>query len=343
MPAFLHDIELTQPWFLLAALLAVPALLLARRAAGRVVFSSLAALPARGASWRTRLDWLPDILIAAAVIALAVALAGPRAGQKDARVRREGIAIAMVVDISGSMQALDLSEGGVEQTRLDAVKKVFERFVLGGKGLPGRADDAIGLVSFARYADTRSPLTLDHANLITAARSLELVTDRNEDGTAIGDGLALAVERLRESPARSRIAILLTDGVSNAGVQSPLGAAELAREQGVKVYAIGAGTTGMAAVRVQTGLGSELVQVPVEIDEETMRQIADKTGGAYFRATNAEGLADIYQRIDKLERTEITETRFLEYRELYGAFVAVGLALVALAFVLRGSVLRRLP
>jgi Ca-activated chloride channel family protein len=337
------NVELTQPWFLLAALLAVPALLLARRAAGRVVFSSLAALPARGASWRTRLDWLPDILIAAAVLAMAVALAGPRAGQKDARVRREGIAIAMVVDTSSSMQALDMSEGGVERNRLEAVKQVFERFVLGGDGLAGRPDDAIGLVSFARYADTRSPLTLDHANLITAARNLALVSDRNEDGTAIGDGLALAVERLRESPARSRIAILLTDGVSNAGVQSPIGAAELAREQGVKIYAIGAGTNGMAPVRIDTPFGSQLRAMPVEIDEDMMRQIAERTGGTYFRATDAAGLADIYKRIDQLERTELVETRFLEYHELYGIFVAAGLALAAIGFLLRGSLLRRLP
>jgi Ca-activated chloride channel family protein len=339
----LHDIELTQPWFLLASLLAIPALLLARRAAGRVVFSSLAVLPARGASWRTRLDWLPDILIAVAVLALAVALAGPRAGQKDARVRREGIAIAMVIDTSSSMSALDLSEGGVEQDRLEAVKKVFTRFVLGGGKLAGRPDDAIGLVSFARYADTRSPLTLDHANLITAARSLEITRERDEDGTAIGDGLALAVERLRESPVRSRIAIVLTDGVNNAGVQAPLAAADLAREQGIKVYTIGAGTNGMAPVRVDTGFGSQLTAMPVEIDEELLRQIAERTGGAYFRATDAAGLDEVYRRIDKLERSEIVETRFLEYHELYGWLVGIGLGVATLAFVLRGSIFRRLP
>src|SRR5262245_44029486 len=173
----LQDIELTQPWFLLTALLAIPALLLARRAAGRVVFSSLSVLPARGATWRTRLDWLPDIFIAVAVLALAVALAGPRAGQKDSRIRREGIATAMAIDTSGSMAALDMSEKGVERDRLDAIKQVFERFVLGGAKLAGRPDDAIGLVSFARYADNRSPLTLDHTNLVTAARSLEITRD----------------------------------------------------------------------------------------------------------------------------------------------------------------------
>jgi len=339
----LHDVDLTRPWFLLAALAAIPALFLSRRAAGRVVFSSLGALPARGASWRTRLDWLPDTLIAAAVIALAVALAGPHAGDDSSRVRREGIAIAMVVDTSGSMAALDLSEKGVEQTRLDAVQKVFERFVLGGGGLDGRPDDAIGLVSFARYADTRSPLTLDHANLLTAARNLEIVTEESEDGTAIGDGLALAVERLRESPARSKVAILLTDGVNNAGFQSPAGAAELARESGVKVYAVGAGTNGLAPIRIDRGFGSQLAQVPVQIDEQLLRDLAERTGGAYFRATDAAGLEKVYEQIDRLERTEITEERFLVYNEYYGLFVAIGLGLAALAFLLRGSLLRRLP
>jgi len=335
-----HDIELTRPWLLLAALAAVPVLILARRAAGRVVFSSLGALPAaaRG-SWRTRFDWIPDILLATAVIAMAVGLAGPRAGERDARVRREGIAIAMVVDISGSMAALDLAEKGVEQTRLDAVKKVFERFVLGGAGLAGRPDDAVGLVSFAGYADTRSPLTLDHDNLIAAARGLELVRDRREDGTAIGDGLALAVERLREAPARSKVAILLTDGVNTAGKQAPLAAAADAAEHHIKVYTVGAGTNGTAPMR----FGGELVAVPVEIDEPLLQQIAERTGGAYFRATDAGGLAEVYKEIDRLERSELTEVRFLEYHEHYWIPLAAGLALATLALLLRASVLRRLP
>jgi len=338
-----RDLELTRPWLLLAALAAIPVLILARRAAGRVVFSSLEALPAGGASWRTRLDWLPDILLATAVIALAVALAGPRAGERDSRVRREGIAIAMVIDTSGSMAALDLAEKGVEQTRLDAVKKVFERFVAGGDGLGGRSDDAIGLVSFARYADTRSPLTLDHNNLIAAARSLELVRDRSEDGTSIGDGLALAVERLREAEVRSKVAIVLTDGVNTGGKQSPLEAAADAAEHHIKVYTIGAGTNGVAPIRIETPVGSELRGVEVEIDEPLLQQIAERTGGAYFRATDAGGLAEVYKEIDRLERTELNEIRFLEYHEYYVMALAAGLGLATLALLLRASILRRLP
>lgn len=337
-------VELQHPWYLLAALAVIPAVWWAHRAAGRVVYSSVGALP-RAATWRTRLAWLPELLIAIAVLALAVALAGPRQGQRDSRVRTEGIAIAMVVDVSSSMRALDLSERDRERTRLDAVKEVFEQFVLGGGGLRGRADDAIGLVSFARYADTRSPLTIDHANLVTAARALELVTEEREDGTAVGEGLALAVERLAEAPMRSKVAIVLTDGVSNAGEIAPLAAAELARDAGVRVYTVGAGTNGMAPIRVAdpfTG-GERLRSVRVEIDEQTLRAIAERAGGAYFRATDGDGLRRVYQEIDRLERSTIDEVKFFEYDQHYGWFVALAMAAVAAALLLRGTVLRRLP
>ncbi len=336
-------VQFLHPWYLLAALAVIPAVWWAHRSAGRVVFSSLAALPTES-TWRTRLAWIPDALVAIAVLSLCVALAGPRRGQRDSRVRTEGIAIAMVVDISGSMRALDLSERDRELTRLDAVKRVFEQFVLGGGGLRGRADDAIGLVSFARYADTRSPLTLDHGNLVAAARALELVTEQSEDGTAVGEGLALAVERLREAPMRSKVAIVLTDGVSNAGEIAPLAAAELARDAGVKVYTVGAGTNGMAPIRVDDPFGGQrLVSTRVEIDEETMRAIAERGGGQYFRATDADGLRRVYREIDRLERTEITEIKFLEYDQFYGWFVVAAMVAVALALGLRGTVLRRLP
>ncbi len=337
--------EFQHPWLLLAALVAVPVFLLARRAPGRVLFSSLAILPPKGRSWRSRLAWVPDALLALAVAALVVALAGPRIGERNSRVNREGIAIMMVIDRSGSMQALDLSEEDEEMTRLDAVKEVFEEFVLGGDGLDGRADDAIGLVAFAGYADTGCPLTLDHDALVGVARTIEIVEDRAEDGTAIGDGLGLAIERLRKSTARSRVAVLLTDGVNNSGNESPLGAADLASSQGIKVYTIGAGTTGMAPVRVRdpfTGR-SVLRPMPVEIDEETLREIARRTGGQYFRATDADGLREVYRQIDRLERTKITEERWREYDEYFGWFVAVGLGLATVAWLARGALFPRLP
>ena len=339
-------VDFANPWFLLAALLALPAVWWSLRSRGRVVFSSLRALPAGGETWRTRIAWLPDALIGLGIVAMAIALAGPRAGDKTARVRRDGIAIMMSVDVSGSMRALDLSARNKELTRLDAVKQVFEQFVTGGSGLDGRPDDAIGLVAFARYADTRSPLTLDHGNLVTAARQLDFAP-QEEDGTAIGAGLELAVTRLAEFKPKEkvgRIVILLTAGESNVHDIDEDTAIDDAIKAGVKVYTIGAGTNGIAPIRVPRGDGSsDLMQMQVSIDETTLRKIADKTGGQYFRATDNASLAKIYGEIDRLERTTIEQEQFTEYRQFYARFLAGGLLLVILAFVLRGTILRRLP
>jgi Ca-activated chloride channel family protein len=339
----MFGIEFAEPWFLLAALLAPVAVWFSLRSAGRVVFSSLRALPHGGETWRTRFAWVPDVMVGLAVVALAIALAGPRAGDKTSRVRRDGIAIMMAVDVSGSMRALDLSAKNRELTRLDAVKEVFEKFVLGGRGLDGRPDDAIGLVAFARYADTRSPLTLDHGNLATAARQLEFA-GQDEDGTAIGAGLELAVTRLAEFKPKDksvgRIVILLTDGESNFHDIDEDTAIEDAVKARVKVYTIGAGTTGIAPIRTQRG---DLMQVQVSIDETTLRKIADKTGGQYFRATDNASLAKIYGQIAKLETTTIEQDQFTEYRQHYALFVVIAMLLVVAAFALRGTVLRRLP
>jgi len=343
--------ELAHPGFLLAALAALPALYWSRRAAGRVVFSSLRALPLGGETWRTRLAWLPSALDVLAVIAFAIALAGPRVGDKSSRVRREGIAIMMAVDVSGSMRAQDLAgeQGatcdteGRDPTRLGAVKRVFEKFVLGGAGLDGRPDDAVGLVAFARYADTRSPLTLDHPNLISAARQLDFAR-QDEDGTAIGAGLELAVQRLADYKARSKVIVLLTDGESNVHDIDEDQAIEDAAKAGIKVYTIGAGTTGVAPICADRGDGrSQLMQMGVSIDESLLRKIATKTGGQYFRATDKASLDRIYKQIDKLERTQIEEERFLEYRQFFTYFVGGALVLVTIALLLRGSLLRRLP
>jgi Ca-activated chloride channel homolog len=339
----MRGFDFAHPWFLLAALLAPLAMWWSMRGSGRVMFSSLRVLPDGGTTWRTRIAWLPDALMALAVIAFAIALAGPRAGDKSARIRREGIGIMMAVDISGSMRALDLSQRNRELTRLDAVKQVFEQFVLGGGKLDGRVDDAVGLVAFARYAETRSPLTLDHGNLAVAARQLDFAPE-SEDGTAIGAGLELAVQRLGELKTRSRIVILLTDGESNVHEIDEDTAIDDAVKTGVKVYTIGAGTNGVAPIRVDVGGGrTELMQTQVSIDETTLRKIADKTGGQYFRATDNASLARIYAQIDKLERTTLEEERFTEYNQYYPRFVWGAIGLLVVALLLRGTVLRRLP
>jgi Ca-activated chloride channel homolog len=341
MPPF----ELAEPALLILALLAFPTYRASRARGGRLRFSSLSLLPRHARSWRQRLLFLPPTLLACAVASLALAAAGPRRGDQTSRVERKGIAIMMVLDTSSSMRALDLSEGDEERTRLDVVKEVFSDFIAGRGALGGRADDAIGLVTFAGYADCRCPLTLDHQNLRLIAEDVEIVRLRAEDGTAIGDGLGLALERLKESKASSRVVLLLTDGVNNSGATSPGQAAQVAQALGIKVYTIGAGRKGLAPIRTTNPFTGEEVlrRVPVNIDEETLTEIAERTSGRYFRATDRAALQEIYQAIDRLERTDISEIRFLRYTEYASACVALAMALAGLAWLLSASVLRRLP
>ncbi|MCG8418415.1 MAG: VWA domain-containing protein [Proteobacteria bacterium] len=339
-----QSIEFQQPWFLLFILLAVPVFWLVGRAGGRVVFSSFRLLPARAASWRARLAWLPSAALALAVAGMAIALAGPRVQEGESQIRREGISIMMVVDTSPSMLALDLSEGDRERTRLEAVKEVFIQFVNGDSDLSGRRDDSIGIVSFAAYADTRCPLTLNHGSLTQIAADLEIVSDPTENRTALGDGLALALERLREAKTESRVAILLTDGVNNAGEVSPLSAADLAKTLGIKVYTIGAGTNGIAYARINDDLGRSFLEpMRVQIDEETLKAIAERTDGQYFRATDAEGLRAVYREIDRLERSEISEQKLAEYNEYYAHVLAIALILACVGWLLGATLFRRLP
>lgn len=346
---FSLPVEFRQPGLLLCTLLAIPVYLWSRRDGGRVLFSSMRLLPKGATTWRIRLSILPPIFVALATAALAVALAGPRAADRQTRVKKQGIALMMVIDVSGSMQALDLSvkdgaDKDRERTRLDAVKEVLADFVRGGRGLPGRPDDLIGIVSFAGFADTRCPLTLDHENLLVAASQLQLATKPEEDGTAIGDGLGLALERLRESSAKSKVAILLTDGVNNRGDTSPQQAADLAATIGAKVFTVGAGTNGMAPVRVSDPFGRTFLQrMPVEIDEKMLKSIAERTGGRYYRATDAEALERVYREIDTLSRSEFIEQRYRQYHEYYPHALGLGLGLLALGFLLSGTLLRRLP
>lgn len=338
--------EFRDPWFLLAGVLAPLVFRLAARAPSSVTYSSLALVDRAPRSLRARLANLPALLLATGVLLLAVALAGPRTPDAQSKVSREGISIMMVVDRSSSMNARDLVEGDTSVDRLSVVKKVFRQFVLGGEAAGmGRPDDMIGLTTFAGYADSLCPLTLDHGNLVSLVADLEIVNRQDEDGTAIGEGLALAVERLRRNAAKSKVAILLTDGVSNAGAIDPLQAADLAATQSIRVYCIGAGTEGIAPVPDIDPFSGRVVltRAVVEIDEQTLREIADKTGGRYFRATDEQALAGIYEEIDRLERTKVTEFRYLQYREHYVSWVVAALTLVGCAAVLSQTVFRRLP
>ena len=341
----LAGFELSHPWLLALALLAPFVFLRANRLPASVTYSSLALVESARPSLRARLAWLPAALQAFAVVAIAVALAGPRTGDSVSEVHREGIAIAMVVDRSSSMEARDFVRGDSGTSRLDVVKKIFRDFVAGGGDVgDGRPDDLVGLVSFARYADSLCPLTLDHGNLIAILDDIETPTRQTEDGTAVGEGLALAVERLRRQETASKIAILLTDGVNNAGDIEPLQAAELAAEHGIKVYTVGAGYTGYAPFPVRRPDGRvSLRRIPVEIDEVVLQQIAQRSGGRYFHATNEEALREVIEEIGRLERSEIAEVRYLEYSYHFTPFVLSALLAITLAALLGSTWLRRLP
>ncbi len=257
----LAGLEFSDPLFLLAGLLAPLVFIEVNRRSASVAFSSLSLVAGGRRSLRERLVWLPAALLAVATLALAIALAGPRTGNAVCQVEREGIAIAVVVDRSGSMEARDFVRGDTSTSRLDVVKRIFRDFVKGGGSFgEGRPDDLIGIVAFARYADGLCPLTLDHGSAVAILDDIKTPEDPSEDGTAVGDGLALAVERLRRQQTASKVAILLTDGVSNAGDIEPREAAELAARFGIRVYTIGAGYNGFAPFPVRRADGRVSLQ-----------------------------------------------------------------------------------
>jgi len=338
------DIEFREPLFLGLVFLAPLAFWLASRLSATIIYSSLR-LPDRAPrSLRIRLAVMPAWLLAIGVACLSIALAGPRTGDATSIVKREGIAIMLVVDRSGSMNARDFVRDDVSVSRLDAVKSVLAQFVTGGEVGGGRPNDLIGVVAFGTYADAVCPLTVDHRNLVTILNELAVPKERSEGRTAIGDGLALAVERLRTYPAKSKVAIVLTDGVNNAGNLSALQAAELASSHGIKVYTVGAGSSGVAPMPMRDPTGRTfLVKQRVEIDEETLKRMAERAGGRYFNARDADGLAETYRAIDALERSELTEIRYLQYREHYPAFVGAALVLILVSTLAGSTVLRRLP
>ena len=314
------------PWYFLLLLL-VPLVawrLFAPRRRTAVRFSSLSLAKQLTPTLRQRLAWLPGALTIAAVLAMIVGLAQPREGREQSVTDSEGIAIEMVVDRSGSMQAMDFQVDGEQVDRLTAIKNVAGKFVAGGDKLKGRFSDLVGLVVFAGYADGETPPTLDHAFLVSQLNNTQIVTNRSEDGTAIGDALSLAVEKLnaldarQKEKVRSKVIILLTDGENNAGQLDPIQAAELAETMSIKVYTIGVGTKGQAPMPVQDPFTGRTVRqmVPVSIDEETLTKVASLTGGKYFRATDTDSLEKIYNEIDQLEKSKVEAQHFVDYREL---------------------------
>jgi Ca-activated chloride channel family protein len=272
----------------------------------------------------------PFALRCVALALLFVALARPQSTSKSESVYTEGIDIVLALDISSSMLAQDFNPD-----RLQAAKDIGTQFVA------ERPNDRIGLVVFAGESFTQCPLTTDRITLINLMKDVDC--GMIEDGTAIGNGLATAVARLKDSKSVSRVVILLTDGVNNRGEVAPLTAAEIAKTYGIRVYTIGIGTIGTAPYPMMTRFGVQLQQIPVEIDEDMLRKIADMTDGKYFRATSNTKLLEIYGEINKLERNKVEVDSLMHHKEEYTPFALLALACLLLEILLRLTILKRIP
>jgi Ca-activated chloride channel family protein len=322
------------PW-VLYLLLSIPLLIAwylfrGMKSQSSVTYSSLSIFKDVPSTFRERLRHVPIFLRLIAIGLLIIALARPQSFTSGKNVSTEGIDIAMVLDISGSMLAEDL-----KPNRLDAAKIVIDEFV------EGRISDRIGLVVFARDAFTQCPLTIDYSVLRNLL--LDIRSGMIEDGTAIGNAIANGVNRLKESDAKSRTIILLTDGVNNSGEVDPISAAEIAKTFGIRIYTIGVGTRGEAPYPVKTPFGTRYQMVPVEIDEEVLKQIAGITDGQYFRATNNRALQNIYEKIDELEKTKIEIISYKNASELFYSWLGLGLLFILVELGVSRTIFRKIP
>lgn len=319
----------------------------------RLQFSSTRVATLLDSNWRARLAWLPVFLRGLVLVALVLAVARPQHGTERSRDITQGVAISMVVDRSSSMGER-MRFGGRNVTRLETVKRVFREFIDPAEGeMSGRPNDLISMTAFAQYADSVCPLTLSHTTLLKLLDSVRLVEDRREDGTAIGDAVALAAARLtraeeasgtREaSPAayaiKSKIVILLTDGENNAGDRSVRDAANLCKEWGIKVYAIGVGGT----YGLQTPFGRLSTPLRRGFDDRALRDLAETTGGKYWLATDADTLRSVHEEIDRLEKSEFEVIRYVEYSEAFMPWALIALVLLSIEILLRQTILRTVP
>ncbi|MFT5128724.1 MAG: Ca-activated chloride channel family protein [Rhodothermales bacterium] len=348
---------LAWPWALglLAPMILLLIWQLRRRQRNALPFSSLHAAAAAGRTWRQRLVLLPPVLQFLTLSCLIVALARPQKDAIESKQVKEGIAIELLMDVSSSM---DMSTAfGRSETRLEAAKQVMEAFVAGdGEELPGRPDDLIGIVTFARYADTICPLTMSRDAVVHMTREIEVQNRPNEDGTAYGDATALAAAHLkmfeeRQAAGRgtnsmpdikSKIIVLLTDGENNCGKHLPLQAAGMAREWGIRVYTISFGDKPQIR-QVETSDGRMAVPDEMSATEKVLRQMADSTGGIFRRAADLDSLRSVYAEIDRLEKTELKPLAYTRKQEAYGLFLLVALGLLYADVWIRSLMIRMVP
>lgn len=323
-------------WLLLSLLLAPILYRYARRKGSAAVrFPSLDGFGRLPPQTSVGLRHLLIVLRATGMGLVILALARPQAGQKETEILSEGVDIVLCLDTSGSMQALDFEIDGKRADRLTVVKKVVLDFIR------KRQNDRIGMVVFGEQAFTQCPLTLDYGVLMSFVERLRI--GMAGDSTAIGSGLATSVKRIKDMPGKSKVVILLTDGRNNTGRISPQTAAELAKAFGVKVYTIGVGGEGESPFLVDTLFGKRYVYQKVDLDEDTLRKIADTTGGLYFRATDTASLEQIYDQIDQMEKSKVEVKEYTEYEELFPRFVLAGLLLLLAEFFLTHTWFAKIP
>lgn len=330
--------QFATPW-LLSLLLLIPILALwhwRNRAAKPATMSYAVASMSKGLSGSWRITWRPLLTVMRlfTISLMVIGLARPQIGHAREIIKGEGVEIALALDISGSMASLDFEP----ENRLQASKRVISDFIA------ERPYDKLGLVIFSNEAFAQSPLTLDHTMLQRSLDHVELATDLGlEDGTAIGLGLANAANMLTNSEADSKVVILLTDGVNNAGQIDPLTAAEAAKALGIKVYTIGAGRPGQVPVPVDTMFGTQVSYQESQIDEDTLRQVAETTGGQYFRAEDSNALSQIYDQINQLEKSQVEIQVYNQYQEMMIWLVLPAALLLVVEMLLRKTVFRTIP
>lgn len=304
-----------------------------RRSSGKMRYSDISILKRLGNSAKQRLRHVLFLLRILSITLIILALARPQSSSKESEVSTEGVDIVLAIDVSTSMLAEDFKPNN----RLEAAKQVAQEFV------EGRTNDRLGLVIFAGESFTQCPLTLDYGVLLTLLQE-QKVADRDWDGTAIGMGIVNAVNRLRDSKAKSKVVILLTDGENNAGSIDPITAARIAHTMDIKIYTIGAGTRGTAMYPIDDPiLGRQYRPIQVRIDEETLTKIAGITGGKYFRATDAKKLKAIYTEIGEMEQTKIEVTEYTRYKEYFMYFLVTGILLLLFELILSNTYFKRLP
>ena len=302
-----------------------------RQGGAAIQISTVAGIDGASKSIKYYLRHLPFVLRCCAIALLIIALARPQSSEQGSKTSTEGIDIMLAMDVSSSMLARDF-----KPDRISVARETASKFIV------DRPNDRIGIVVFAGESFTQSPLTTDKRTLLNLMSQIR--SGIIEDGTAIGNGLATAINRLKESDAASKVIILLTDGVNNAGQITPVTAADIAQTFGIKVYTIGVGTMGTALYPQIDAWGTTvMVSMKVEIDEEVLRQIAEKTGGEYFRATDNQTLGQIYDKINELEKTKIETDDFTRYNELYAKYALWALVLLAAEFIIQKLWLRRIP